>query len=137
MGEEVLTVTMTLPKSVLERFKSVARQIFPEEKEEAASLLLSIFVEYMSRPDEYWCLFIPDLPANIKPLWQKHADQTYDALYEVARLSGTGVFDASMKPILEACLQMRKMTPDDLVKIILLSITSGSVKWEKQTPLKQ
>lgn len=113
----------------MERFKAEARKIFPEDKEDAPSLLLSIFIEFMGKPDN-WCLFIPDLPITAKQKWQKLADQTYDQLYHVAQNVGTAGFGA-MRELLEGCLQMRRMDVADFVKLMLLTIETGNVSWQK------
>lgn len=124
-----MTIQMVVPKSAMERFKRKAREIFPDDADDAPSLLLSIFIEYMGKPDN-WCLFIPDLPVSAKNKWQKLADQTYDQLYEVARNIGTSGF-GPLRELLEGCLQMRRMDVADLVKLILMTIETGNVSWQK------
>lgn len=126
---EPTTVNMVLPRDVVERFKRKAKELLPEEGEEAASVLLSIFIEFMSSP-EHWCLFIPDLPAELKPMWQVHADKTYDQLYEVSKTMGTAIF-GPLRDLLEGCLQRRRMDADDFVKLMLMSIKTGTVTWQK------
>jgi len=126
---------MHLPKSVVERFKAKAVELIPEEKEEAPSLLLTLFINYMSS-DDYWCLFIPDLSRQDYKKWQEMANQVYDALYETVKYHGAGALPGEMADFAQAVIQQRRMTPDDLIKLIIISARYNQITWTKNDTSK-
>jgi len=135
MNDPVIPVTMHLPKSVVERFKAKAVELIPEEKEEAPSLLLTLFINYMSSND-YWCLFIPDLSREDYRKWQEMANQVYDALYETVKYHGAGALPGEMADMAQAVVQQRRMTPDDLIKLIIISARYNQITWTKNDTSK-
>ncbi len=130
MNDRVIPVTMYLPQSVVERFKAKAAELISEEKEEAPSLLLTLFINYMSN-DDYWCLFIPDLSRQDYKKWQEMANQVYDALYESVKYHGAGALPGELADLAQAVIQQRHMTPDDLIKLIVISARYNQVTWTK------
>lgn len=73
--EKIVEVKMLVPSDKLASFRRAAADIFPEEHpQDAASLLLSMFVTYMG-DSESWTLFIPGLPNAARRMWQTIADE--------------------------------------------------------------
>jgi len=130
MSDPVIPVTMHLPKSVVERFKRKAMELIPEEKEEAPSLLLTLFINYMSN-DDYWCLFVPDLTKADYQKWQSLAKEVYDALYETVKYHGAGALPGEMADLAQAVVAQRHMTPDDLIKLIIISARYNQITWTR------
>ena len=136
MNDPVIPVTMHLPKSVVERFKRKAMELIPEEKEEAPSLLLSLFVNYISS-DDFWCLFLPDLSRKDYEKWQEMANQVYDALYETVKYHGAGALPGELSDLAQAVVAQRKMTPDDLIRFIIVSAKHNGITWNPQNSKKE
>jgi hypothetical protein len=130
MNDPVIPVTMHLPKSVVERFKRKAVELIPEEREEAPSLLLTLFINYMSS-DDYWCLFLPDLTREDYKKWQEMANQVYDSMYETVKYHGAGMFPGEIADLAQAVVAARRMTPDDLIKLIIISARYNQVMWKR------
>jgi len=131
-NDPVLEVKMHLPKSVLERFRAKAKQLIPEEGDGADSLLLTMFIEFMS--SDYWCILLPDLSKEDRKWWQEIADKIYDSLYEVVRIQGTAAFPKDLGELVQAVISRRKMEAEDLIKMIVISGKHGQISWNKSNP---
>lgn len=72
---KIVEVKMLVPADKLAAFRRAASDIFPEEHpQDAASLLISMFVTYMG-DESVWTLFIPGLPNQARQAWQNIANE--------------------------------------------------------------
>jgi hypothetical protein len=81
--------------------------------------------------DDYWCLFLPDLTKEDYKKWQEMANQVYDSIYETVKYHGAGMFPGEIADLAQAVIAARRMTPDDLIKLIIISARYNQVMWKR------
>lgn len=131
MNKENVPVMMYLPVDTLSRFRAVAREMFPEDGEDAPSLLLSMFVEAMSDKSQ-WCVFIPGLPAETRQTWQNIANQMYDSIYDAAKVTPDMSAFGAYRSIFEEALKARRMDALDAVAVMIIGGRYGQTQFKRE-----
>lgn len=131
MSKTNVPVMMYLPSETLDRFRRVARDMFPEDGENAPSLLLSMFVESISDPSQ-WCVFIPGLPAEAKQTWQSIANRMYDSVYDAAKVAPDMSVFGVYRSIFEEALKARRMDALDAVAVMILGGRYGQTEFKRE-----
>jgi hypothetical protein len=119
-----ITIQITVPEDKFIAFKEVAKQYFAHEEErDAVSMLLSMFIEYMGRDDQ-WTLFIPGLSNSCRSKWQ----QVADALAEKMREIDASVLPESMLVFRQAIEDNGGLDASDAVAVLVMQSEYGEVK---------
>lgn len=123
MEEKVVEVKMLVPSDKLSAFRKVASDLFPgEHPQDAASLLLSMFITYMG-DSESWTLFIPGLPNASRRAWQNIADEF------AARFKKENVIERVPDPLRKfhsLARESGKLDAADAVAIVVELAANGS-----------
>lgn len=125
MQDKIVEVKMLVPQSKLANFKRVAAELFPEENpNDAASLLLSMFVSCMGDESE-WTVFIPGLPNAARGRWQQVADEFARKFAQVA--GSPNDVPQGVRRYFDLARERGKLDAADAVAIVIEMITSGQV----------